>query len=57
MSLLQTLCGILGHHWVKHVEPGTTRLVQCKRCGELTSIQEAARIERGRGWGPTGGMG
>jgi hypothetical protein len=46
-------CRVRGHFWqpyAEHVEPGTPRLVRCRRCGYVSSL-EAERRTRSDGLG------
>ena len=48
MGLVQTACGIVGHNWQKYSEQKNPKLAKCKRCGEVTSLEEAQRLTKVR---------
>ncbi|HSP61069.1 MAG TPA: hypothetical protein VLO09_08415 [Ornithinimicrobium sp.] len=41
MNWRRLRCRVMGHYWQRHVdhaEPGTPRLVRCRRCGYVSSV-------------------
>ena len=54
MNPRRLLCRVIGHYWKRydeHLEFGSPRLVRCRRCGYVSSLE----AERGRLWDGLGG--
>lgn len=52
MRWRQLQCHLMGHYWktyVDHSEWGTPRLVRCRRCGYVSSLEDE-RLKRTGRW-------